>query len=150
MIFDLILRFFEIPHHLIINTQNQKGRKIKTNILLPQRKPEETMNAAFIALLLIALPAVAPHMVLMEPRSRNYVANQAGEGKVAGKPVPEYTPQGLNSNTKVCGREGGAGINYDTWNDSLGNPMPWVTQGTYAIGGHVQIDILMTGKFFSL
>jgi hypothetical protein len=150
LIFDLILRFFEIPYPLIINTQNQKGRKIRTSILLPQRKSKETMTAAFIALLLTALPAVAPHMFVLEPPSRNYVANQSGEGQVAGKPIPEYTPQGLNGNTKVCGREGGAGINYDTWNDSLGNPMPWVTQGTYAIGGHVQIDILMTGKFLSL
>jgi hypothetical protein len=108
------------------------------------------MTAAFIALLLTALPAVAPHMVVLEPSSRNYFANQFGKDGVAGKPRPEYTPQGLNGNTKVCGREGGAGINYDTWNDSQGNPMPWLTQGMYAIGGDVQIDILMTGKFLLL
>jgi hypothetical protein len=108
------------------------------------------MTAAFITLLLTALPAVAPHMVVLEPSSRNYFANQFGKDGVAGKPRPEYTPQGLNGNTKVCGREGGAGINYDTWNDSQGNPMPWISQSTYAIGEDIQIDILMTGKFLSL
>jgi hypothetical protein len=111
-------------------------------------------TAAFIALLLTALQSVAHgHMFVSKPASRNFFANQDGEdfaGVIGGIPRREYTPQGLNGNTKVCGREGGSGINYDTWNDSQGNPMPWISQSKKGIGDNIQIDIMITGKFLSL
>ena len=45
--------------------------------------------------------------VASEPASRNLFASTSGTwGSEAGVPPVETTPQGINSNTNVCGREG--------------------------------------------
>jgi len=87
---------------------------------------------------------------MKEPKSRNFVSNQIGatyNTETPGVPLREYTPQGLNSNTNVCGKEGGS-IDYDLWLDMQGNPMPWESQATYTIGQEIRIDTLVTAHHF--
>ena len=61
---------------------------------------------------------------------------------MAGCPPGEYCQHCLNTNTGVCGVSPG-GMNYETntgWLDKTGNPMPWISQGTYDEGGLITVD----------
>jgi len=93
-----------------------------------------------------SLPVAHGHAFMKMPPSRNFVANQIGKGWDDGTPqVPfkEYTPQGLNVNMNVCGKEGG-NKDYDDWLDMQGQPMPWISQASYGNGDEIQVDIVVT------
>lgn len=85
---------------------------------------------------LILLPFVAQvrgHGYINFPRSRNWYANEEGiEGSQPGVPRREYCPHCVNANNGVCGVS--IIYDYDDWIDSQGNPMPWISQATYASG----------------
>lgn len=87
---------------------------------------------------------VRGHGYLSSPRSRNWYAHLDGVsyGSVSGFPPAEYCPHCLNTNAGVCGKSNEH--DYDVWNDSAGNPMPWVVQATYAAGDVVRIETVLT------
>ena len=88
---------------------------------------------------LAALPGVAGHGYMIEPASRNYYAHTDGiEGAAAGVPPRAYCHHCLNSNSNICGISQ-SGRNFDEWNDSLGQPMPWITQQTYSKGQIIRV-----------
>ena len=66
------------------------------------------LSTAVLASLFSASPSyVHGHAYMSEPASRNSFASTSGTwGSEAGVPPVETTPQGINSNTNVCGREG--------------------------------------------
>jgi len=99
--------------------------------------------AVLLATLLSSKPFVHGHSYMSLPASRNFIANQQGTwGSQAGVPRTESTPQGLNTNTATCGKQGGA--NYDEWLDSKNSPMPWISQATYSRGQEIQVDMIIT------
>ncbi len=89
----------------------------------------------FLSCMLLA-SKVEGHGFLKSPRSRNYYASVEGahSGGSPGQPPMEYCPHCLNSKTEnqVCGT--GQAQNYDVWQDMNGNPMPWMSQGTFTEG----------------
>jgi len=85
---------------------------------------------------------------MTEPVTRNEFAHTSGTwGSQASVPPVETTPHGLNSNTGVCGKEGGS-KDYDLWLDSQGNPMPWISQTTYNKGQDIQVDVKITAHHY--
>jgi len=63
---------------------------------------------------------------------------------VSGVPLYQTTPQAMNRNTNVCGKDQDApGIDYDEWIDTQGNPMPWLSQATYSAGDTIEIVTTM-------
>eukprot|EP00751_Fragilariopsis_kerguelensis_P031753 CAMPEP_0170906538 /NCGR_PEP_ID=MMETSP0735-20130129/754_1 /TAXON_ID=186038 /ORGANISM="Fragilariopsis kerguelensis, Strain L26-C5" /LENGTH=812 /DNA_ID=CAMNT_0011302459 /DNA_START=61 /DNA_END=2499 /DNA_ORIENTATION=- len=98
--------------------------------------------AVLLATLLSSKPFVHGHSYMSLPASRNLIANQQGTwGSQAGVPRTESTPQGLNTNTGTCGKQG---ANYDEWLDSKNSPMPWISQATYSRGQEIQVDMIIT------
>jgi hypothetical protein len=91
--------------------------------------------------LLVFLPLAAHvrgHGYQSSPRSRNWYANEEGiEGSQPGVPGREYCPHCLNTNNGVCGVS--TNYDYDEWIDSQGNPMPWISQATYANGDVINV-----------
>eukprot|EP00581_Thalassiosira_minuscula_P028458 CAMPEP_0183754816 /NCGR_PEP_ID=MMETSP0739-20130205/3731_1 /TAXON_ID=385413 /ORGANISM="Thalassiosira miniscula, Strain CCMP1093" /LENGTH=1540 /DNA_ID=CAMNT_0025991459 /DNA_START=38 /DNA_END=4660 /DNA_ORIENTATION=+ len=87
---------------------------------------------------------VKGHGYLTTPRSRNFYAHDIiGSGECTGQvgcPPGEYCHHCLNTNEGVCGKS--TTINYETTSyfDKAGNPMPWLSQGTYEEGGLIQVD----------
>lgn len=94
------------------------------------------------------LTGVDSHAWMPIPVSRNQYAVSEGDwgAPKAGKPRKETTPQGLNSNTNVCGSQGSN--NYDAWLDSEGNPMPWISQANYDEGAEIRVDVNITAHHF--
>jgi chitinase len=102
-----------------------------------------------LACLFSALPSsVDAHAFMTEPASRNQVATTNGtwQSGTAGVPPTETTPQGLNSNTNVCGKQGGT--DYDLWLDAAGSPMQWRSQTTYSKGEEIQVDVHVTAHHY--
>jgi len=104
-------------------------------------------NAALLALTTLSFNLISVaegHGYLKTPRSRNFYARDiisTGEcSGNAGCPPGEYCSHCLNTNTGVCGQS--TTYNYETvnWLDKNGDPMPWLSQGTYEEGGLVQVD----------
>lgn len=88
------------------------------------------------------------HAFMAEPETRNSFAKKSGTwSQQAGVPPVETTPQGLNSNTGVCGKQGGA-KDYDIWLDSQGNPMPWQSHSIYNKGDEIRVDVTVTAHHF--
>ncbi len=92
---------------------------------------------------------VDAHGFLKSPRSRNHYARVEGVGYntgVAGQTLKEYCEHCLNFKTynQVCAT--GQTQNYDTWKDVNGNPMPWISQGTYIEGGYITIESVITAN----
>ena len=88
-----------------------------------------------IYLLLLALwnARVHGHGHMTTPRSLNWFAAEDGaNGATAGVPPTEYCPHCLNNNNGNCGVS--PSFDYDVWNDSAGNPMPWISQEVYTEG----------------
>ncbi len=89
-----------------------------------------------LCVLCVVMDSTEGHGFLKSPRSRNYYASVEGAdwGGEIGQPAKEYCPHCLNSKTEdqVCGT--GQAQNYDRWSDTSGNPMPWLSQGTYTEG----------------
>jgi hypothetical protein len=82
------------------------------------------------------------HGHLITPRSRNWYANQEGTSDpagMAGVPPKENCPHCLNGNTGVCGKPNANTHNYDNYIDSLGNPMPWISQEVYTAGQEIVV-----------
>jgi hypothetical protein len=105
-------------------------------------------TAVFFALLTASQSSVDAHAFMTEPASRNQVATTNGtwqSGK-AGVPPTETTPQGLNSNTNVCGKQGGT--DYDLWLDAAGSPMQWRSQTTYSKGQDIEVDVHVTAHHY--
>jgi hypothetical protein len=48
----------------------------------------------------------------------------------------------LNTNNGVCGVS--TNYDYDDWIDSQGNPMPWISQATYASGDVIHVASTLT------
>merc|ERR1711935_318268 len=95
------------------------------------------------------LPAtVDGHAFMTEPPTRNsYAQTRANWDLVAGVPPAETTPQGLNSNTNVCGKEGG-NKDYDEWLDSTGAPMSWFSHVSYDRGDEIRVDVKVTAHHY--
>jgi hypothetical protein len=106
------------------------------------------LSTAVFSALLTNLPSfVDAHGLMSEPASRNQVAATIGTwGGEAGVPPKETTPQGLNSNTNVCGKQGGT--DYDLWLDAAGSPMQWQSQTTYSKGQDIEVDVKMTAHHY--
>ena len=91
--------------------------------------------------------SVRGHGMLTSPRSRSYYASVEGhtwhQGDT-GVPPAEYCPHCLNLKTEdqVCAT--GQAQNYDTWLDTGGNPMPWISQATYTEGQEIFIEATLT------
>ncbi|VEU43680.1 unnamed protein product [Pseudo-nitzschia multistriata] len=99
---------------------------------------------------LAALPAtVYGHGYLETPMARNLYAHREGRsGNPSNAPaIPLYqtTPQGLNRNKNVCGMDQGYPDNdYDSWLDTQGNPMPWISQAIYNPGDIIEVNSFLT------
>jgi len=106
------------------------------------------LSIAVFSALLTSLPSfVDGHGFMTEPASRNQVAATIGSWNgSAGLPPRETTPQGLNSNTNVCGKQGGT--DYDLWLDAAGSPMQWRSQTTYSKGQDIEVDVEMTAHHY--
>lgn len=100
-----------------------------------------TMVSVSMQMLLVLLSLAAHvrgHGYQSSPRSRNWYANEEGiEGSQPGVPGREYCPHCLNTNNGVCGVS--TNYDYDEWIDSQGNPMPWISQATYASGDTIEV-----------
>lgn len=110
-------------------------------------------NNYFLSTTLMILSASSPtsmvdsHAWMPFPVSRNqYAVTHGVWSPAAGKPKKETTPQGVNSNTNVCGSQGSN--NYDAWLDSEGNPMPWISQAHYAESEDVRVDVAVTAHHY--
>lgn len=107
------------------------------------------MNKSLFYLLLsfsLLINETRAHGYLASPRSRNFVANQDGlyekrEG-VPEVPYVEYCHACLTRNAGVCGLSI-HNRNYDDWLDSVGSPMPWISQATYEQGGIIRINTII-------
>jgi hypothetical protein len=88
------------------------------------------------------------HGFVASPRSRNWVAQQDGLdwGTKTGVPPREYCPHCLNRNDGVCGTSPSFG--YDEWLDSFGNPMPWMSQGTFGQGEIIHVNMIITAHHY--
>mmetsp|Transcript_10844 Transcript_10844/g.16384 ORF Transcript_10844/g.16384 Transcript_10844/m.16384 type:complete len:247 (+) Transcript_10844:256-996(+) len=90
--------------------------------------------------------SVHGHGMLTSPRSRSYYASVEGAtwGTNAGVPPAEYCPHCINLKleSQVCGT--GQAQNYDIWTDMNGDPMPWLSQGTYTEGQEIFIEATLT------
>ena len=74
-----------------------------------------------------------------------YEGKSGNPTDVAGVPLYQTTPQGMNRNTNVCGKDQDPpGIDYDNWIDTQGNLMPWISQATYDPGEVVHIKTTLT------
>ena len=101
------------------------------------------------ALPMIMLPlSVEGHGYMYSPRSRNFYAHLDGvDGDaVAGIPPKEYCHHCLNTNNGVCGKS--AYHDYDVWNDSLDNPMPWISQATFTAGDTIRVKSHLTAYHY--
>jgi hypothetical protein len=91
---------------------------------------------------------VQGHGHVIAPMSRNYYATKEsrwGNPDVeAGIPLYQNTPQGLNQNTGICGKDQTGILDYDQWLDTQGNHMPWISQAEYEIGEDIVLDIKIT------
>ena len=109
-----------------------------------------TSSFLFISVaLLLKEKTVEGHGFLKTPRSRNWVAYEDGVdsgGNVnKGKPQREYCAHCLNTKAAnhLCGK-GNAATNYDDWNDINGDPMPWISQGTYDEGDEFVVEAVLS------
>lgn len=98
-----------------------------------------------ISLLLMAPSTVHGHGYMFEPMARNYWSSLNGvtSGTTSGFPGREYCPHCLNTNTGVCGTSEQF-INYDLWEDSTGQPMPWISQEAYTEGQVITVSMTLT------
>jgi len=88
------------------------------------------------------------HAFMSKPKTRNAYASVSGTwNSEAGVPPAESTPQGLNSNTGTCGKSGGT-KDYDIWLDSLGTPMPWMSQDTFSKGEVIDVNVAVTAHHY--
>ena len=81
------------------------------------------------------------HGYLFEPLSRNYYAYTNGLDwgpPQAGVPAKEYCSHCVNTKGpgSVCGTSE-QGVNYDVWEDSIQQPMPWNSNGNVYVEGDV-------------
>ena len=88
------------------------------------------------------------HGYMFEPISRNYYAQLFGLewGNQPNVPNKEYCYHCLNTKGpgQVCGTSEG-GINYDVWEDSLGQPVSWNSNGNvYGEGDFITIGSFLT------
>ena len=104
-----------------------------------------TVFLAFVAPILKVQVTFA-HGELKSPRSRNWYAHEEGiEGLQSGKPSAEFCPHCLNTNpdtTGVCGES--TNHDYNAWLDTLGDPMPWISQETYTLGQTIVVESFLT------
>ena len=71
--------------------------------------------------------------------SRNWVAHEDGvESQAAGVRPREYCHHCLNTNTGVCGKS--TNHNYDDNVDSMGQPMPWISQAVLTEGDVITVE----------
>jgi hypothetical protein len=103
---------------------------------------------SLLSSLSLFLTSVHGHGLLASPRSRNWVAQQDGLdwGVKTGVPSREYCQHCLNRNDGVCGSS--PSFSYDEWLDSLGNPMPWMSQGTFVQGEIVHVQVIITAHHY--
>lgn len=103
------------------------------------------ISATAVALTFVTLIGTAHgHGYMFEPPTRNYDAwlNGMDSGSQEGVPPREYCTHCLNTKGpgSVCGTSEN-GINYDVWLDSLGDPMPWNSNGrVYGEGATITIS----------
>jgi hypothetical protein len=92
------------------------------------------------------------HGYIASPRSRNWVAAEdgldwAGDwGTKTEAPPREHCPYCLNNNDGVCGTSNRQ--SYDRWLDMNGDPMPWVSQGTFGQGEVVHVQVTITSHHY--
>ena len=102
--------------------------------------------ATFILTLSSIADIAKAHGFLKSPRSRNYYASVEGAdwGGSPGQPLKEYCPHCLNKKNidQVCST--GQAQNYDTWTDTTGKPIPWLSQGVYTEGQEIIIEATLT------
>jgi len=104
------------------------------------------LSNAVLVTLFTSLPSLVDgHAFMKIPTSRNQYAVQIGTSweMKEGIPLAESTPQGLNHNLNICGREGALGNDYDLWLDSTGVPMPFVAQDTFTKGQVIDVNIVI-------
>jgi hypothetical protein len=93
-----------------------------------------------------SIGSVHAHGYLKTPRSRNFVASQDGKsfGGTASTPAVEYCPHCLNRGGPLaaCGLVDNR--NYDTPPNAIGGTMPTNIQGTFRMGGTIEVDIVLT------
>ena len=96
-----------------------------------------------LAVLTFLAYSVNAHGSITSPRSRAWLAYQEGtDGAQAGVPPTDYCATCLNLNDNVCGKNDNN--NYDAWLDSTGQPMPWMSQGTYVAGSTISVGLEIT------
>lgn len=88
------------------------------------------------------------HGYMFEPISRNYYSNQFGLtwGTEPNIPMKEYCFHCLNTKGvgSVCGTSE-QGVNYDSWLDSLQQPISWNSNGNvYQEGGIITVETFLT------
>jgi len=107
------------------------------------------MLATLLATFTAHLPSrVDGHAYMSEPKTRNAYASVSGvwSPPTSGVPHTESEPQGLNSNTGVCGKIGST--DYDIWLDSSGAPMPWISQNTFTKGQVIDVNVAVTAHHY--
>ena len=94
----------------------------------------------------VVLVTVHGHGYLKTPRSRNFVASQDGAsfGGTASTPLKEYCPHCLNRGGPLaaCGLVDSR--NYDQPPNAIGGTMPTNIQGTFQMGGTIEVDVVLT------
>lgn len=107
-------------------------------------EPSSLLLLSAVSLLLSSLlENVEGHGYMQTPRTRNRFAAEEG-GNGPGKPRTEYCPHCLNTKEahELCGH-GNTG-SFDVWNDSTGNPMPWISQEIFEEGQTFRVDVELT------
>lgn len=112
-----------------------------------RRKKDKAMQRermiASIGTVLGLFSLVHGHGYVSSPRSRNWLAHELGtDGQEIGKAKREYCPHCLNRNNGVCGYT--STNDYDEWVDSMGNIIPWDSQGEYKSGDVIRISFTIT------
>jgi len=154
-----------LPRQLIFlgslrNTRLHILRRFASTSLTISKPPEiqfeqsQILNmkfSPFVSSAIVTLPfliQVQGHGYMYEPPTRNFVANNIGlnSGSQAAVPPKEYCPHCLNQNAGVCGITQDGTTDYDLWLDSMGEPMPFVSQRTYQPGQIIEVRATLTAN----
>lgn len=93
--------------------------------------------------LLSSMNSVRAHGYLETPRSRNWVAHEEG-GSGSGVPPSETCEHCLNTKAQDDLCSVGNAQNYDVWNDSFGEPMPWTPQAELVLGREFEVKAFLS------
>ena len=114
-----------------------------------------TLFATVLSVSLAFIPTtVEAHGTMVLPRSRQTYAAEfglrPGEDGGATAPFKEYSPYGMQAGGETygaCGRKDPDSRDYTFgWVSNDGNPMPFISQGTYAAGGTIMVESILTAN----